>query len=55
MARPGTRRRNGGNRAAAERWARWQLLAAIVRIVIAVAQPLLDRYLGGGGPGHLPY
>ena len=48
MARAGKRRR-GGVRATADRWARWQLLATIARIVIDV----LDRFVGGG-PGHLP-
>ena len=55
VARPGKRRRNGGRRTAVDGWERWQLLASIARIVIEVAQPLLDHFFGGGGPGHLPY
>jgi hypothetical protein len=55
LARPGKRRRNGGKRAATDRWERWQLLASIARIVIEVVQPLIDRFFGGGGPGQLPY
>ena len=53
MARPGKRRRNGGNRAATDGWERWQLFASIARIVIEIMQPLIDRFIDGGGPGHL--
>ncbi len=55
MARPGKSCRKGGNRAAIDRWERKQLIATIARIVIEIVQPLLDRFFGGGGPGHLPY
>ena len=51
MTRPG-RSRKGVNRAAIEEREREQLFAAITRIMIAVAQALIDRFLGGGGPGH---
>ena len=49
MARPGKRCRSGGNRAAADRWARWQVVATVARI----ASELIDRFFGGGGPLHL--
>ena len=46
------KRRNRGKKAPADAWERWQLVASIVRVVIEVAGPWLDR-LGGGGPGRL--
>jgi hypothetical protein len=54
MARPAKSRHRDGRRAAAERWERWQFLAAIARIVIDVLEPWLDHWSGGGGPGRLP-
>ena len=53
MARPGKRRRNGGNRAATDTWERRQLYATIARLAIEIMQPLIERFIGGGGPGHL--
>lgn len=51
MARTG-KRRNRGKKATADAWERWQLVTSIVRIMIEIVQPWLDRF-GGGGPGRL--
>jgi hypothetical protein len=52
MARPGKRRR-GGNRAAGDRWERWQLLATAARFVVELLDLLRNQLTGGGGPGRL--
>jgi hypothetical protein len=47
-----SKKRRRDKQETADAWVRWQLLASITRIVIEIAQPLLERF-GGGGPGHL--
>jgi hypothetical protein len=50
MARS-ARRHHDGKRADAERWARRQFAATIIRIVIEIIVDLVDH--GGSGPGRL--
>jgi hypothetical protein len=33
-------------------WIAWQLLTSIIRIVVEILEPWIDR-LGGGGPARL--
>jgi hypothetical protein len=44
--------RRGSNRATTDAWERWQLYASITRIVMAILQPLIDRFTDTG-PGRL--
>lgn len=53
MSRRAKSRPRGGRRETAGKWERWQFLATVTRVVIEVLEPLIDRYLGGGGPGRL--
>ena len=43
-------RHHNGERADAERWARWQFAATVIRVIIEIIE-IIDH--GGNGPGRL--
>jgi hypothetical protein len=49
MARS-TTRHHDGKRSSAERWARWQFVATVIRVVVEIID-MIDH--GGTGPGRL--
>jgi hypothetical protein len=53
MSRP-AKRRHGGKARPAGRWERAEVIAAAVRLAVAILDLMRDHLIGGPGPGRLP-